>query len=637
MLQPVRVLPSNAAPGQVGQIEYAGPAYTPRPLLYGRQWPTRGIDEQVEQKSRSLWKRFESSESYKKYRNRQHKGDQSGQEQKWPDQLEQAFFRAETALVKYPPMGRRKALHKDKQRGRNELIADHIYETTGVSRTRKQVSSHIQVLKPFVEHDPQIMKWLSKEDMGMHSSRRIKPYTSGRRMSTYPSARGTDLATVRRIKHYLDIFEPTSFSMFIQRGEHRLHTYSQSLDAPLGPDLVAPNWQVVQEKHPQLYAMHFQRPLDCNILVADCSLSFPTESFKDTPLSSVELGISFVFASRRLAPSTHLRCRNTFYRNGQVDGLGTSLFDVPIQIYEDGLSASMKFGSTFWARTLAELAPQRVCGDIESSIRGISVVQEVVVMAGSQGERILILVWRFRPSSSLTGRASWRRLCLPSEGNENLPPVTSTPGLKSPFNYGAVSGTAPTWDGSFASTIPDNPSFACTQSLPDEALAASLPTGSLVDGSLPEGTFDSNAYDFTGGTINLSFADGAFPECDANQISGELGTFNWENGYGQSQGITDREFGVVGFPPASVSLGAKEEFVVGGAEGEVAARPREETVCPVSENLAFGHEESAYGEMPVYDPQQGVGVGILPVGYGDELSALATLADASYWTRHMIK
>ncbi|VUG19426.1 DEBR0S5_02476g1_1 [Brettanomyces bruxellensis] len=62
----------------------------------------------------------------------------------WSDDVEAAFAEALTIIPK-------KGLHKIKisgcAKGRNELISDYILAKTGKVRTRKQVSSHIQVIK----------------------------------------------------------------------------------------------------------------------------------------------------------------------------------------------------------------------------------------------------------------------------------------------------------------------------------------------------------------------------------------------------------------------------------------------------------------------------------------------------------
>lgn len=70
------------------------------------------------------------------------------------------------ALLSLPPMGRRKFSIQGRPHGRNELIAEYLWiayccslapdqpRDENMKRTRKQVSSHIQVLKSFLRDHP---------------------------------------------------------------------------------------------------------------------------------------------------------------------------------------------------------------------------------------------------------------------------------------------------------------------------------------------------------------------------------------------------------------------------------------------------------------------------------------------------
>jgi transcriptional enhancer factor len=51
-------------------------------------------------------------------------------------------------------MGRKKYMLGGVLKGRNELLQDAIYRDTGIIRDRKQISSHLQVLKGLLKGFP---------------------------------------------------------------------------------------------------------------------------------------------------------------------------------------------------------------------------------------------------------------------------------------------------------------------------------------------------------------------------------------------------------------------------------------------------------------------------------------------------
>ncbi|KAK3695058.1 hypothetical protein B0T22DRAFT_438090 [Podospora appendiculata] len=113
-----------------------------------RRWGSRGINPI------SLAPQFQA------YRKKQADKDDKS-DQKWPDVLEEAFL---DALLLVPPMGRKKFSMRGHPYGRNMLIAEYLWVAYCASlppdmepdermrRGRKQVSSHIQVLKNFFRH-----------------------------------------------------------------------------------------------------------------------------------------------------------------------------------------------------------------------------------------------------------------------------------------------------------------------------------------------------------------------------------------------------------------------------------------------------------------------------------------------------
>ncbi|KAG5363285.1 Transcription activator TEC1 [Yarrowia sp. B02] len=114
-------------------------------------------DSKPEDKSPASMPALTNWEAYTKYLKRQKKERGDVNPSIWSTDVEQAFMEA---LKVIPCVGRRKIVINGRTCGRNELISEYIFKKTGKQRTRKQVSSHIQVLKNLLKDDKHFMSLL---------------------------------------------------------------------------------------------------------------------------------------------------------------------------------------------------------------------------------------------------------------------------------------------------------------------------------------------------------------------------------------------------------------------------------------------------------------------------------------------
>lgn len=488
----------------------------------------------INHQTAKLWRALQQSEAYRKYRLRQPK--ESKDQARWPDHMEYAFWRG---LVRWDPMGRRKYMHEGKQRGRNELVADSIKQDTGVDRTRKQVSSHIQVLKQILKDQPSILRYISKEDFGSrnrrHTTSDANPIRNRHAMgqssglvSKYHDPRqpmqfswqGCGSLPVPQIfpkdsTTGYSTFTPFSFEMFVrdtsQTPGTRIHTFTRLSERPRRADVRINDARQWRKHYPELAFMTsvFEH---CDLIVCDASIQLMTEQLP----KAAELAIQFELMSE-YPPDEYdsFECRTRFFDDGRLTHqLNESRNPIPESCasfrYNPGTRRldTVTFGSSFWARRMFYLAKhlrdarsledkterRKIENHVRQNLHSLTATQEIYVTKGdSKPQRVLVLFWRFSQTHNNHG------------GQTTFCNIIYSPSLTLPIQH--QMSTLPDDDGKDTKDICTHPQQYAT---PPFDLATHQP--------YPTHSFDLD-------TLSSMGLDGAFSNtCSAPSMTTDLST-----------------------------------------------------------------------------------------------------------------
>ncbi|KAB8446245.1 hypothetical protein FH972_025227 [Carpinus fangiana] len=417
--------------------------------------------EQVFQK---LWMRLWRCDSFAKYRLNQKRGARRAKDQIWSDRNEYLFFRG---LVEFWPTGRVQQIDDrfepkkntgKPEFGRNELIARWMGQELSHEVKRKEISSHLQVLKAKVRSEA------VRDDYGLDTKKEEYKY-----METMPRL------VPHRVQRDAHVLEPVQFDIRIResdlygRVDNTAHVLAYSTASAKKEDQYLAAMPVWRRDFPELSAiLDDAHHWGVEIMLVDSPLGLVNgaelrniRTAAGSKNCDVDLSIQNKFRIRsHVSSSEEWVCTTTFFSKGEIVDLPGNQVPIPVKTdtnhtHWDGeyQTLMIPFKSDYWLEMICKFADR-----LENPLESASVEQDVEDMLAVQEIRkhqmsdegedsddwttVLVILWKFHVSDrERPSPTTWRSVFLPFESMSNT--------RSEPFESGADASADENIDSAF--------------------------------------------------------------------------------------------------------------------------------------------------------------------------------------------